>query len=81
MADIARRIRLVGGAAPKDGEQGATYCSLFDLSTARALTAQDRARLHAIDVGEVPSTSDGGAGPYAQLFERVQAFVTDNGYL
>ena len=45
------------------------------------LTPADRARLHVIDVMAVPSSSEQTGDVYAQLFERIKATVTNNGYL
>lgn len=69
-----------GAASKTDAES--PYCSLFDLTNTRALSSADKARLHLVDLADLPSSSgDGPANVYEQLFNRIRDIIHDNGYL
>ncbi|KAM0789007.1 hypothetical protein ACM66B_003075 [Microbotryomycetes sp. NB124-2] len=57
-----------------------TYCSLFDLTSTRPLTAQDDARLSLVDVAELGSSSTQSLMPadlYELLYQRIEDILTD----
>ncbi|GAA5911428.1 hypothetical protein JCM6882_005000 [Rhodosporidiobolus microsporus] len=61
------------------------FSSVFDLTTTRALSPSDRARLHLIDVDDLPSSSScsassSGAGIYDALYERIERLVEEGGF-
>ncbi|GAA5837571.1 hypothetical protein JCM3766R1_006849 [Sporobolomyces carnicolor] len=57
------------------------YCSTFDLTTTRPLSAADRARLHPVDVDELAGLSGSGNGLYDQLYQKLETFISQRGYL
>ncbi|GAA6007518.1 hypothetical protein JCM10207_006372 [Rhodosporidiobolus poonsookiae] len=62
-------------AAPAATVGTDTYCSTFDLTTTRTLSAADRARLHLIDVDGFPSSSPDEL--YDALYERIEKLVQE----
>lgn len=55
-----------------------TYCSVFDLTQTRKLSAADRSLLHLIDVDDLCSSST-CHDPYGDLFTRIEALVQERG--
>ncbi|KAK4055495.1 Elongator subunit elp4 [Microbotryomycetes sp. JL201] len=57
-----------------------TYCSLFDLTSTRHLTAQDKARLSVIDVAQLGSNAAHSLMPadlYELVYQRIEDILTE----
>ncbi|GAA5892833.1 uncharacterized protein JCM6883_007489 [Sporobolomyces salmoneus] len=66
--------------ASRTGEE-TVYCSTFDLTTTRQLSASDRSRLHLIDIDEIQDTAGSPNEFYNNLYQKLETFVSENGYL
>ncbi|KAL8290030.1 hypothetical protein RQP46_002969 [Phenoliferia psychrophenolica] len=67
----------VAAPTPKAAEAD-VYCSLFDLTTIRALRAGDRGRLHPLDVDTLTSSLPGDL--YEVLYQRLASIISEGGY-
>ncbi|GAA5927558.1 Elongator subunit ELP4 [Sporobolomyces koalae] len=66
----------------KTGEAAETvYCSTFDLTTTRALSTEDRSRLHMFEIDEMQDSTGSSSEFYTALYERIESFVSQKGYL
>lgn len=63
------------------GDASDVYCSMFDLAQVKQLRAADRARLHLVDVDELDQCDTEVSDRYDQLYCRLEAIITDGGYL
>ncbi|GAA6004843.1 hypothetical protein JCM11491_002252 [Sporobolomyces phaffii] len=62
-------------------QDDSAYCSTFDLTTTRTLSPVDLDRLHLVDVDELHDTATSPAAFYDDLYQRLETFVSENGYL
>lgn len=69
-------FKCAASTAPRPGTQQDTYCSLFDLTSTRALRPNDRSHLTLIDVEQFPITNR-----YQALFERLETIITQREHL
>ncbi|GJN89572.1 hypothetical protein Rhopal_002559-T1 [Rhodotorula paludigena] len=54
-----------------------TYCSIFDLTMPRQLSATHRQLIHLVDIDDL---SGGSRGPYDALYSRIESLVQDGGF-
>lgn len=73
--ELTRSLDVAAKAAETD-----VYCSLFDLTTVRALRSGDQARLHLVDVDELASSSKLPADLYEVLYQRLASIISEGGY-
>ncbi|GAA5994440.1 Elongator subunit ELP4 [Rhodotorula paludigena] len=55
-----------------------TYCSIFDLTMPRQLSATHRQLLHLVDVDDFTGSS---SGPYDSLYSRIESLIRDRGFM
>ncbi|GAA5974810.1 hypothetical protein JCM5350_001307 [Sporobolomyces pararoseus] len=65
----------------RTGGEETVYCSTFDLTTTRSLSPTDRSKLHTIDIDELQDTSNSPVDFYNNLYQKIETFVSQNGYL
>ncbi|GAA5965745.1 hypothetical protein JCM3765_007329 [Sporobolomyces pararoseus] len=65
----------------RTGGEETVYCSTFDLTTTRSLSSSDLSKLHSIDIDELQDTSSSPADFYNNLYQKIETFVSQNGYL
>ncbi|GAA5965789.1 hypothetical protein JCM3765_007347 [Sporobolomyces pararoseus] len=65
----------------RTGGEETVYCSTFDLTTTRSLSPSDLSKLHSIDIDELQDTSSSPADFYNNLYQKIETFVSQNGYL
>ncbi|GAA5893129.1 hypothetical protein JCM8208_004353 [Rhodotorula glutinis] len=67
-------------AARATAVDSGTYCSVFDLTSTRQLSASDRKLLHLVDVDELSGASTSTGGTYELVYDQIERLVEDGGF-